>query len=333
MTQFGLLLPTRGVVQTSNDRTELTARAQADVVKLASRAERHGFDAVWVGDSVLAKPRFDPLTTLSAVASVTESVTLGTAVYLPNLRHPVNVAHQTATLDQISGGRLALGVGVGGGSAVRREHDQLAVSFDRRGAMLDEAIDVMTALWSGEAIDYGGEFYRLEGASIGFQPACDPPLYAASKAFDPSEGFPDSIRERIATHADGWLPSAPFSPGISYSPEMYADGLEKVREFVADAGRNPAAIDPAYYQDVVVDDSEEEALERAREFVLSYYRGVDSLSDEQLRQRGVFGPPERIRDHFEQYAEAGVRSFVVRFTAEHQRNQMKRFATAISDGL
>lgn len=333
MTQFGFLLPTRGVVQTSDDRTELAARVQADVVKLSSRAERHGFDAIWAGDSVLAKPRFDPLTTLSAVASATESVTLGTAVYLPNLRHPVNVAHQTATLDQISGGRLALGVGVGGGPAVRREHDQLGVPFGRRGAMLDEALDVMTALWSGEAIDYDGEFYRLEDASIGFQPACDPPLYAASKEFDPSEGFPASVRERIATYADGWLPSAPFSPDLSYSPEMYAAGLEKVRNFVTDAGRNPEAIDPAYYQDVVVGDSEEEALERARAFIRTYYEGVDSLSDDQIRQRGVFGPPERIREHFERYTEAGVQSFVVRFTARHQRDQMKRFATAMSEWL
>lgn len=331
MAQFGFLLPTRGVVQTSEDRTELTARAQADIVGLAARAEHHGFDGVWVGDSVTAKPRFDPLATLSAVAVATESVTLGTAVYLPNLRHPVNVAHQTATLDQLSGGRLALGVGVGGGPAVREEHDQLGIPFDRRGAVLDETLEVITYLWSGDPVDYDGEFFQLENASIGFRPARNPPLYAASKEFDPSKGFPRRIRERIATYADGWLPSAPFSPGVSYSPEMYAAGFERVREFVAEAGRDPDSVDPAYYQDVVVADSEEAALERAREFILTYYAGVDDLTDEQLRQRGVFGPPARIREHFERYADAGVRSFVVRFTAENQREQLTRFVTALED--
>ncbi len=331
MAQFGLLLPTRGVVQASDDRSELSELATAEVVGLAERAEGLGAGAVWVGDSVLAKPRLEPLATLSALAAATETITLGSAVYLPNLRHPVNVAHQTATLDQLSGGRLALGVGVGGGPAVRREHEQMGVPFARRGAMLDEALAVVTALWSGGPVDHDGEFFHLEDASIGFQPASDPPIYVASKEFDPREGFPRRIRERIANYADGWLPSAPFSTDISYSPETYAAGLEAVRGFVADAGRGPDAFDPAYYLDVVVDDTERAALSRAREFVTTYYTGVDDLTDEQVRQRGVFGPPERVRKHLERYADAGVRSFVLRFTAEEQHEQLDRLAPVLAD--
>lgn len=331
MAQFGFLLPTRGVVQMSDERTELTARAQTEVVGLATRAELQGFDAVWVGDSVLAKPRFEPFTVLAAVASATKSVMLGTAVYLPNLRHPVNVAHQTATLNQLSGGRLSFGVGVGGGAAVRREHEQMNVPFSRRGTMLDEVLDVVTALWTGDSVDYDGEFYQLEDASIGFQTVFDPPIYVASKAFDPSQGFPRPIRDRIATYADGWLPSAPFSTAVSYSPKMYADGLEKVREFVADAGRNPDAIDPAYYQDIVVADTEAEALQQARQFLGAYYTDTDKLTDKQIRQRGVFGPPERVREHFRRYADAGVHSFVIRFTGANQHEQLRRFATVRND--
>lgn len=332
MAQFGFLLPTRGVVQTSDDRTELTARTQTEVVKLATRAEHYGFDAVWVGDSVVAKPRLDPLTTLAAAASATEAVDLGTAVYLPNLRHPVNVAHQTATLDQLSGGRLVLGVGVGGGPTVRREHEQMDVPFEQRGALLNETLDVVRALWAGESIDYDGEFHNLSDVGIGFQPARNPPIYVASKAFDPSDGFPRRIQERIAAHGDGWLPSAPFSPGVSYSPEMYANGLENVREFVADANRNPDGLDPGYYLDVVVADTEREALEQAREFVLTYYTGVNDLTAGQIRQRGVFGPPEHVRERVREYVDAGVRTFVVRFTAESQHEQLRRFA-AVLDGL
>ncbi|MEF8800283.1 MAG: LLM class flavin-dependent oxidoreductase [Halolamina sp.] len=330
MVQFGILLPTRGVVQTSSDRTELTARTHSEVVELATRAEQYGFDGVWVGDSILAKPRLDPFTTLSAVAVATDSVDLGTAVYLPNLRHPISVAHQTATLDQLSGGRLALGVGVGGGPAVRREYDQMGVSFTQRGAILDETLDVVRALWSGKSVDYDGTFVQLSDASISFQPARDPPVYVASKAFDPSEGFPRSIRERIAAHADGWLPSAPFSPDISYSPEMYAAGLEQVRGFVADADRNPEAIDPAYYLDVVVAETERKALDQAREFIETYYTGVDTLTDEQVRQRGVFGPPQQVRERIHEYTEAGVRTLVIRFTAHHQHEQLNRLSRVIN---
>nr|WP_245998718.1 LLM class flavin-dependent oxidoreductase [Halalkalicoccus subterraneus] len=66
---------------------ELTARASADIVALAQRAESLGYDSAWVGDSVLAKPRFEPLVTLGAVAAATDSIGIGTAVYLPVLRH------------------------------------------------------------------------------------------------------------------------------------------------------------------------------------------------------------------------------------------------------
>lgn len=110
MVSFGCLLPTRGVVSRSEDRTELAARASTDIVELARIAESMGYRSVWVGDSVLAKPRLEPLSTLAAVATATSAVELGTAVYLPVLRHPIHVAHATATVDQLSGGRLSLGL-------------------------------------------------------------------------------------------------------------------------------------------------------------------------------------------------------------------------------
>jgi alkanesulfonate monooxygenase SsuD/methylene tetrahydromethanopterin reductase-like flavin-dependent oxidoreductase (luciferase family) len=119
MVSHGFVLPTRGVVLSADDSLEQAARVQSEVIGLARRAEALGFDGVWAGDSVLAKPRLEPLSTLAAVAGATESVTLGTAVYLLQLRNPVHVAHQTATVDQVSGGRLALGVGVGVGGGSR----------------------------------------------------------------------------------------------------------------------------------------------------------------------------------------------------------------------
>jgi alkanesulfonate monooxygenase SsuD/methylene tetrahydromethanopterin reductase-like flavin-dependent oxidoreductase (luciferase family) len=79
------------------------------LLALAERAERLGYDAVWAGDSLLARPRHDPLTLLAAVAARTERVMVGTAVFLPALRNPVVLAHQLATLDRISEGRLVLG--------------------------------------------------------------------------------------------------------------------------------------------------------------------------------------------------------------------------------
>ena len=81
---------------------------------MAEAVEQAGLDSVWVGDSLTAKPRLEPLTTLAAIAMRTNKVRLGTAVMLAALRNPVQLAQMSATVDTISGGRLILGAGVGG---------------------------------------------------------------------------------------------------------------------------------------------------------------------------------------------------------------------------
>lgn len=321
MVSHGYVLPTRGVVLASVDSLEQTARVDAEVLGLARRAEALGYDAVWAGDSVLAKPRLEPLTTLSAVAGVTDAVTLGTAVYLPALRHPVHVAHASATVDLVSGGRLALGVGVGVGPDVEAEHDSLEVPYGRRGAVLEEALEVITGLWDDGPVTTGGEF-ALEEADIGLRPPGPPPIYVASATFDPRKGFPRPIRERIAAHGDGWLP-------IGMSTDMYRGGIERAREIVADAGRDPDAFDAAYYHDVVIADSEAAAIEEARTFLDQYYPAWGPLSDEDIRRKGAFGPPSVVAEHLEAYADAGVETFVTRFTAPDQREQLRRFAEIV----
>lgn len=324
MVTYGYLLPTRGIVLTSDDAPTLTAKTRADVVEIAPRAEALGFDSVWVGDSVLAKPRLEPLSTLAAVATRTEAVDLGTAVYLPTLRDPVHVAHQTATVDQLSGGRLSLGIGVGIGPGVAAEYGNLDIPYEERGRRMDELLEVLVGLWSGDQVTYDGQYYAIEDASIGFGPARTPPIYVPSAAFDPAEGFPAPIRDRIAAHADGWLP-------IGLSPDTYAAGLASVREFVADGGRDPDAVDPALYLDVVVGE-EERALQEAREFYDRYYPAQDTLTDEQLHARGVFGPPARVAEALADYEDAGAERVVVRFTATDQRAQLRRFADLASLG-
>ncbi|HJU16392.1 MAG TPA: LLM class flavin-dependent oxidoreductase, partial [Stellaceae bacterium] len=103
--RIGYLLPTREQIMAGRP-------AAAPLLSLAERAEALGYDSVWVGDSVLARPRHDPLTLLAAAAARTQRVELGTAVLLPALRNPVLLAHQVATIDQISAGRFVLGVGI-----------------------------------------------------------------------------------------------------------------------------------------------------------------------------------------------------------------------------
>lgn len=322
MPSYGYLLPTRGSVLSSDDDATLASKVESDVIGLARRAEAMDFGSVWVGDSVLAKPRLEPLSTLAAVAGATDAVGLGTAVYLPTLRNPVHVAHATATVDQISGGRLALGIGVGIGSDVEAEYENLDLDFGARGARMDEVLDVVTALWEGDPVDYDGEYFELEDASVGFGPAGDPPIYVPTAAFDPSEGFPAPIRDRLVAHGDGWMP-------IGISPETYEESLGAIRSILSEAGRDPDAFDTAYYLDAVIDEDEGAAIEEAREFYDRYYPAWDRLSEEEIRARGAFGPAETLAETLDAYDDAGVETLIVRFTARDQRAQLRRFADAV----
>ena len=148
--RIGYLLPTRENVMAGQPQA-------APLLGLAERAASLGFDSVWVGDSLLARPRHDPLTLLAAVAARVPRVELGTAVLLPALRNPVLLAHQVATLDQISEGRLILGVGIASDVPnIRAEFTAAGVPFDKRVGRMLEGLRLCRALWTGEPVDWDG---------------------------------------------------------------------------------------------------------------------------------------------------------------------------------
>src|ERR671933_804760 len=161
--RLGILIPTRGVVMQSARRPPVE-----ECWAMAREADQAGFDAVWVGDSVVAKPRLEPLTTLAYLAAITTRIRLGTAVLLPALRQPVVLAQLIANVDQISRGRLVVGVGVGwslpsaelGGAACGMDHR-------RRVSRLEEQLALWRALWTGEPLTLEGHGFRLSKHTIG----------------------------------------------------------------------------------------------------------------------------------------------------------------------
>ena len=152
MPKLGYLLPTREQIMEGRPDA-------ASLLALAVRAEALGYDSVWVGDSVLARPRHDPLTLLAGVAGRVPRVALGTAVLLPALRNPVLLAHQVATLDQVSEGRFILGVGIARDVPnIRAEFAACGVPFEKRVGRMMEGLRLCRALWSGEAVDWDGRW-------------------------------------------------------------------------------------------------------------------------------------------------------------------------------
>src|SRR5262249_24500558 len=121
-----------------------------DCWTMARHADRAGYDAVWVGDSIVAKPRLEPLTTLAYLAGITTRVRLGTAVLLPALRHPVVLGPPIADVDQISHGRGGMGPGVGWSlPAAEREWAACGADHNRRVRRLEEHVEIWRMLWRG----------------------------------------------------------------------------------------------------------------------------------------------------------------------------------------
>ncbi len=160
---LGILLPTRGLLL----RDERPRDAEL-VLSLACTAEDAGIDSLWVGDSLTAKPRLEPLTTLAAVAARTRRVRIGTAVLLPALRHPVSSAQIIGTLDVLSGGRLVLAGGVGGAFNDAQQKGWTTVGVDPKGraGRLEEWVQIVKRLTRGETVTFAGRHFHLDEVSV-----------------------------------------------------------------------------------------------------------------------------------------------------------------------
>src|SRR5439155_1907657 len=142
--ETGLLLPSREVLLWRDSDLSF-------VIDAARRAEASGYDSVWVGDSLLARPRGEPLTLLAALAGATKNVALGTAVLLPLLRHPISMAHAVATLDRLAEGRVILGIGPGAElPGTHAELKALGVPSNRRVGDMLTAVERCKRLWRNE---------------------------------------------------------------------------------------------------------------------------------------------------------------------------------------
>ena len=162
--KIGYLLPTREAVMEGRPEA-------APLLALAEKAEALGYDSVWIGDSIIAKPRHDPLTLMAGVAGRTKKVKLGTAVLLPALRNPGALAHQVATIDPGRDGRVILGGGIAADApAIHAECEAVGVPFEKRVGRMMEGLRLCKALWTGEPVDWEGRWTVTQGV-VGPTPA------------------------------------------------------------------------------------------------------------------------------------------------------------------
>jgi probable F420-dependent oxidoreductase len=313
MTAFGFLLPTREIVMNQD------VPNFREILDLAKRAEDLGFDSVWVGDSVLARPRFEALTTLAAVAARTQRVRLGTAVLLPVIRQPVVLANQVANLDLIANGRLILGIGIGGNNAsVAQEFAACGVPIVRRIGMFEETITLMRRLWTEPEVTFEGRYFQVQSVRLGLRPLRQSgvPLWLA--------GSGDNALRRVLRLGDGWLP-------ISSSPQAFTADWQRLQILGQEMGRDAHDLHRCLYTTLNVNTDGAQAERELRAFIESYY----SIPYEvQATRNGLCaGSAEHCIAWLRAFIAAGAQTIVVRFGSPDQAGQLARFAREVLPGL
>ncbi|MBM3939990.1 MAG: LLM class flavin-dependent oxidoreductase [SAR202 cluster bacterium] len=314
-TKVGVLIGTRGLVM--HALRERRAPDASQMLAIAERAEAGGLDSVWVGDSLVSKPRFEPVTALAAIAARTSRVRIGTAVMLPVIRPVVPLAHSLATLDVISNGRVIVGAGVGGGFTPdqKKDYSSAGVVPESRAGRLTEMVQAMKRLWTQDHVTFDGKHIRLDDVTLHprpIQPGGVPILLGAHHR---TGG--DAQYRRAARHADGVI-------GITDSPEQWAEVIARVEDAAAAEGRDPDRLDRVFYLTVNIGRDVPKAAAEADDFLMSYY-GVRHWEG----RWGPWGPPEAIVERMAAYARAGARHLIVRFASWNQPAQLDAFLSDV----
>lgn len=303
--KFGVLLPTREAVMSGRMET-------APLLAMAERAEAVGLDSVWIGDSVTARPRHEPLTLLAAVAARTRRVLLGTGVLLPALRNPVVLAHVVGTLDRVAEGRVILGVGIAADApAIRREFAAVGVPFERRVGRFLETLEICRALWRRDSISFSGMHFTLENVTVEPKPhrRGGPPIWIGGSG-------PTALRE--AARFDAWFPTGP-------SVDFFAEHFPRVQAAATAAGRAPDAVTGAAYVTLALDPKPTIAEERLQGFIETYYGAPARVI--MARQATYAGPIEGCVEWLQGWIDAGARHICLRFAGGDQLAQVDEAAS------
>jgi alkanesulfonate monooxygenase SsuD/methylene tetrahydromethanopterin reductase-like flavin-dependent oxidoreductase (luciferase family) len=289
----GIVLPTReAAISGHNDPHQL--------LQFAHDCEHLGFDSVWAGDSLLARPRFEPLTLLAAIAARTEHVTIGTAALTPAIRHPLPAAHAIATLDRISDGRLTLAIGAGFPYAETvAEFAAVGVPFTRRLHRLRETVALWRRAWTAsgdEPVPFDGALWQVSdvrGLPPPAQPGGPDVWYA---------GAGPAGLALAADELDGWLHYAP-------TPAAYSAARHDLHMQARRAGRPPGAVMAAVYVTVLIGDPAATSRELDGYFTAYYGIGLEHI---QPLQAVIHGHPDQCLEQIRCYVAAGVRHIVIR---------------------
>lgn len=275
-----------GMVMSGADRASVLARAR--------QLEASGLDSLWVGDHIAFHiPVVESLSLLSFVAAATERIELATGVLLLPLRHPTLTAKITGTLDMLSGGRLLLGVGVGG--EFPPEFAAVGANVAERGPRTDEAIEIIRRHWTESKVEFHGRFHDFGPVKIEpkpVRPGGPPIIVGGRKAV--------SMR-RAGRLGDGYI-------SHMCDAATYRANLSAIARHAREAGRAGKPFHTAALLFTVLDDSYEAAHEKASKLLGMIY---NTDFREASKRYCLLGKPEDCLEQLRNFARAGCRHFVI----------------------
>jgi alkanesulfonate monooxygenase SsuD/methylene tetrahydromethanopterin reductase-like flavin-dependent oxidoreductase (luciferase family) len=303
-----------------------------EMLGLAEMADGEpAWDSVWVGDSLLAKPRLDSITLLAALAARTERLRLGPACFASTpLRHPLLLAYQWASLDFMSGGRTIFvacqGEGAAGGGGFADEFAAFGVEPSTRTRRMEEAVEILRLLTAEEDASYAGEYTRFENVTVLPKSVQRPvPIWLVANPDPKKPKNVETSLRRVARLADGWQTT-------QNTPETFAEHLSIIKGYAAEEGRDLGdGFEACLYYNINVNEDRAAAFEEAERFLNTYY--FVNYDRELLERWVAYGSPEDCVERIRSFVEAGATTITLRLTSYDQRAQFERVTREVLPAL
>jgi probable F420-dependent oxidoreductase len=287
----------------------------ADFRAYLARAEELGFESAWTGEQIIGTmPHLGPVEAMTYAAACTDRLRLGCSILILPLYSPLHLAKSLSSLDQLSRGRLEIGVGVGGRFRMFSAFD---VDPDSLAARFNESLRLMKAVWSEPRVDFEGRFWQLRGAAMEPKPFQKPfpPIWFGGT-------HPDALR-RAARVADGF-----FGAG-SQTTAQFVEQVAVIRAALAEGRRDASRFRIAKRVYIAVDDDGERARTRAVESLNRLY-GYFRMPG--IEQMPIAGTPRQCVEMLNAVAGAGA-ELVLLNPVYDEREQMERLAAEVMPEL
>ena len=266
------------------------------ISNFVGKAESLGYHSVWVSEVVFgAVPVVDPIPLLSYAAATSNRLKLGTAVMVSALLNPVNFAKNVASLDQLSKGRLIVGISIGSNGDI---YSAFGLSREDRAHRFEEGIELAKKIWTEDSVTFQGRFWQLQDAPIAIKPLQKPypPLWFG--------GSSDPALRRAVRMGNGWMGAG------TRSTSAYREGVNRIGQYLAEEGRDAAKFHLAKHVYVAVDRNKKRAYRRLREWFQSLYAPFPGVAEMAL-QGSIYGTEQECVDQLGEIVSLGTNMIIL----------------------